>query len=169
MSWISSALGLVGPVVSGYSQWKQGQDAKDVYDSNAAFAHYQSQYIKEAAEIELRTLERDLGGYVSRQRALQGKSGTVTDFGSNADIIDETLRQGDMDAAIIRWRRDKEVELSDAGADLFSKQGSQFQTAGNINAATTLLSGVSKWDWKASAPAPATGGYRPFRFPGRNP
>jgi len=173
MSWISGALNLVSTGISAYSQWKQGQDAKDVYDTNAAFAQYQSEYIKEAAAIELRALEKDVFGYVSRQRALQGKSGTVPDVGSNADVIDQTLREGDLDAAIIRWRAGKEVEMSDAGADLFSKQGSQFQTAGNINAATTLLGGLSKWDWKTSntyKPFESKPyGMQQFRFPGRNP
>ena len=151
MSWISGALSLVSTGLSAYSQYKQGQDAKDVYEFNEALAEYQSQYIKEASELEIQALDRDVGDFVSRQRAIQGKSGTVANIGSNADAINRTYAERDIDAALIRWRAGKDVEMSDMGANLLGTQANQFARAGNINAATTLLGGLSKWDYKTSA------------------
>jgi hypothetical protein len=150
MSWISGALSLAGTAISAYSQYKQGQDAKDVYEYNEALAEYQSQYIKEASELEVAALGRDVGDYVARQRAIQGKSGTVANIGSNADAIARSYREGDIDAALIRWRAGKDVEMSDRGANLLGTQANQVAKAGNINAATTLLGGLSKWDYKTS-------------------
>ena len=151
MSWISGALALAGTAISAYSQYKQGQDSKDVYEYNEALAEYQSQYIKEASELEIQALDRDVGDFVSRQRAIQGKSGTVANIGSNADAINRTYAERDIDAALIRWRAGKDVEMSDRGANLLGTQANQFARAGNINAATTLLGGLSKWDFKTSA------------------
>jgi len=172
MSWVSGALSLAGAAISAYSQYKQGQDAKDVYEYNEALAEYQSQYIKEASELEVAALERDVGDFVARQRAIQGKSGTVANIGSNADAINRTYMERDIDAALIRWRAGKDIEMSDRGANLLGTQANQFARAGTINAATTLLGGLSKWDFKTSAlstssykkpPVPAFSGYTPSR------
>jgi len=151
MSWISGALSLAGTAISAYSQYKQGQDAKDVYEYNEALAEYQAEYINEAADLEIAALERDVGKYVSRQRAIQGKSGTVANIGSNADSIAASYREGDIDAALIRWRAGKDSEMAQKGANLLGTQANQFAKAGTINAATTLLGGLSKWDYKTTS------------------
>jgi len=155
MSWVSGALSLAGAAISAYSQYKQGQDAKDVYEFNEALAEYQSQYIKEASELEIQALDRDVGDFVSRQRAIQGKSGTVANIGSNAGAINRTYAERDIDAALIRWRAGKDIEMSDRGANLLGTQASQFAKAGTINAATTLLGGASKWDYKTTQLSPS--------------
>ena len=49
-----------------------------------------------------------------------------------------------------RSKAGKDVEMSDRGANLLGTQANQFARAGNINAATTLLGGLSKWDYKTS-------------------
>ena len=151
MSLLSGIVKVAGTVISAYSQYKQGQDAKDVYQYNEALAEYQSQYIKEASELEIAALERDVGSFVSRQRAIQGKSGTVANIGSNADAINRTYRERDIDAALIRWRSGKDVEMAEKGANLLGTQADQFAKAGSINAATTLLGGLSKWDYKTKS------------------
>ena len=79
MSWLSAGVGLAGLALDAYGQWKGGQDAKDVYEYNEALAEYQAEYIKEASELEIAALDRDVSDYVSRQRAVQGKSGIVPD------------------------------------------------------------------------------------------
>lgn len=154
MSWVSGALNLVGTAISAYSQYKQGQDAKDVYQYNEAIAQYQADYIKDAADLEVLSLERDVEDYVGRQRAIQGKSGTVANIGSNREAVARSYLEGDIDAALIRWRAKKDVELAQRGANLLGTQANQFATAGSINAATTLLGGLSKWDWKTAALSP---------------
>jgi len=173
MGLLSGALKAIGIGVSAYGQYKQGQDAKDVYEYNQELARYQAQYIQDASEIEIAQLERDVSEYISRSRAITGKSGTVVDKGSSADVQAETLRQKDIDAGIIRWRTSRLVEMANKGANLLGTQANQFATAGNINAGTTLLAGLSSWDWKTSTlksgftyskpPVPAFSGYTPSR------
>ena len=173
MGFFDSALKIIGIGVDAYSQYKQGQDAKDVYEYNEELARYQAQYIRDASEIELTALERDVGKHISRQRAITGKSGTVVDKGSSADVQAETLKEGEIDAGIIRWRAGKLSYMAEKGADLLGTQGDQFSTAGKISAGTTLLGGLSSWDWKTSQlksgftykkpPVPAFSGYTPSR------
>ncbi|OEU68388.1 MAG: hypothetical protein BBJ57_02160 [Desulfobacterales bacterium PC51MH44] len=172
MAWLSGALSVAGTLISAYSQYKEGQDAKDVYEYNQELARYQAQYIEDASKIELAALERDVGEYISRSRAITGKSGTVVDKGSSADVIAETLQQKDIDAGIIRWRTSRLSEMARKGANLLGTQADQFATAGKISAGTTLLAGLSSWDWKTSQlsapyskkpPVPAFSGYTPSR------
>ena len=63
--------------------------------------------------------------------------------------------------------------MAKKGAHLLGTQADQFATAGKINAATTILGEVSRWDWKSndqfksegygSPPVPAFSGYTPSR------
>ncbi len=171
MSFISKALSVVGTAIDAYGRWKEGEDARDVYKYNQAIAEYQADYIRKAAELEIEALNRNVSDFVSRQRAIQGKSGTVANIGSNLASIKQTYAERDIDAGLIRWRADKEADLVERGADLYGTQASQFRTAGWINAGTTLLGGLSKWDWKSksksalytSPPVPAFSGYVPSR------
>ena len=150
MGLLDSALQVIGVSLSAYSQYKQGQDTKELFEFNEELARYEARYIQEASDIEIAQLERDVSEYVSRQRAITGKSGTVVDKGSSADVIARTLREKDIDAGIIRWRTSRLVQMAKKGANLLGTQAQQFATAGNINAATTLLTGLSSWDWKTS-------------------
>lgn len=150
MGLLSGLSSVAGTVLGAYGAYKEGQDAKDVYQYNEALAEYQAQYIREVADLEIAALERDVADYVGRQRAIQGKSGTVANIGSNADAIAKTYSEADIDASIIRWRSEKDAEAAEKGAQLLGTQADQFGRSGNINAATTLLGGLSKWDWKSA-------------------
>jgi hypothetical protein len=171
MAWLSGALSIAGTLVDAYSKYKQGQDAKEIYEFNEALALYQAQYIEEAGAIELGQLERDVGQYISTQRAIGGKSGIVSDIGSHKDVQDQTRKEGDIDAGIIRWRTSRQAEMARKGADILGTQAGQVSAAGNISAGTTLLGGLSKWDWKksqlstkgSSLRIPAGSGYAPSR------
>jgi hypothetical protein len=158
MGYLEVGLDLLGIGVEAYGQYKQGQDAKDVYEYNQAIAEYQAGYIRDAAQIDLEALGRKVGDVVSRKRAIQGKSGTVANTGSNAGAIERIYNEGEIDAAIIRWNADKRYDLAKKGANLLGTQADQFSFAGSFNAGTTLLGGLSKWDFKKSPePFKATG------------
>jgi hypothetical protein len=165
MGAILGILGLAGTAVSAAGQYKSGQDAKDVYEYNQQLAKYQSNYIQEAADLEVAGLERDVKRFMGRQRAIAGKSGTVPDQGSNLHVLLQTRKEADLDAAIIRYKADIGSWSADSQASMLGTQASQFNTASYLNAGTTLLAGASKWDWKKSQlktynPPPDTSGSR---------
>lgn len=140
--------GLIGVGISAFGQYKQGQDAAAVYKYNQALARYEAKYIQDSAKIEEEQLERQVSKYMGRQRALAGKSGTVSDSGSNLTVLEETRREADFDAAIIRYNADVGSWAALNQSNLLATQASQASTAGFINAGGTLLGGASKWDWK---------------------
>jgi hypothetical protein len=158
MGLLDIGLDLLGLGIEAYGQYKGGQDAKDVYEYNQALAEYQAEYIREAAGKDIEALGRDVTEFVGRQRAIQGKSGTVANTGSNLDAIERTYAEGEIDAALIRWNADKRYDLAKQGANLLGTQADQFSFAGSFNAGTTLLGGLSKWDFKKSTSAPTPTG-----------
>ena len=144
MGWVA----LAGTALSAFGQVKGGQNAADVYEYNQQLAKYRSKYAQQKGEIEVQALERDVKGYIGRQRAIAGKSGTVTDAGSNADAVARTRSEADIDASIIRYNADIESWMAENEANLLGTQANQALTAGYIGAGGTLLGGASKWDYK---------------------
>ena len=172
MSWLEAGMNLIGVGVEAYGQYKGGQDAKDVYEYNQAIAEYQAEYIRQASGKDIEALGRDVKAFVGRQRAIQGKSGTVANTGSNLDAIETSYSEAEIDESLIRWNADQRYELARKGANLLGTQADQFSFAGSFNAGTTLLGGLSKWDFKKTKPArasygsppvPAGSGYTPSR------
>lgn len=141
MSWLSDAvdfvsdnaggiLDAVGLGVQAYSQYEQGQDAKDVYEYNQAIAEYQAQYIRDAADLEIAALDRDVANFIGRKRAIVGKSGTVANIGSNLESIKSTYSERDIDAGLIRWRSDQDANLVEKGANLLGHRPISLQEPG---------------------------------------
>ena len=162
MGLLSGAINAIGIGIQAYGQYKQGQDAKDVYQYNEEVARLQAEYIKDASKIQLSNLARDVNRYVGRQRAIVGKSGTVSSTGSNLDVVNQAYNQAEIDAGIIRWRTSKMYEMAKKGANLLGTQANQFESAGNLSAATTILGGLSKFDWKRNSTTTASrGAYYP--------
>ena len=171
----SSIFSVGGTLLDAYGRYRAGQQAGKVYDYNKEFAKFQEKYIDERVETELATLARDVKKVISRQRAIQGRSGTVTDVGSNLDAIINTEQEAAIDAAVIRRQGEVEKEIARKEAKYADKQGAVVRRAGLLEAGSTLLTGLSKWDWRlqdirtptpayaSGPPVPAGSGYTPFR------
>jgi len=159
-------LAFIGTALSAFGQVKGGQDSAQAYEYNQQLAKYRSKYAQQKGEIEVQALERDVKGYIGRQRAIAGKSGTVTDAGSNLDAVARTRSEADIDASIIRYNADMESWSAKNEANLLGIQAGQARSAGYIGAGGTILGGASKWDYKKSqlktysAPTTRYDGYR---------
>ena len=153
MGVVSSILGGLGLGLGVYGQYRSAQDAKNVYEYNQALAKYQSKYIQDAADIEEAQLNRDVAQYIGRQRAIIGRSGTTASSSSNLKTIEATQREADIDAAIIRYKADLGSWSAKSQASLLGTQASQFNAASYINPSATLLTGLSKWDYRNLLPA----------------
>lgn len=156
MGWIA----LAGTALSAFGQYQGGQNAKDVYEYNQQVAKYQAKYAQQKGEIEVAALERDVKGYIGRQRSIAGKSGTVTDAGSNYDAQLRTISEAELDASLIRYNADMESWAYKNEANLLGTQAGQMNTASYIGAGGTLLGGLSKWDYKKTqlkSPTAGTG------------
>jgi hypothetical protein len=161
MGWVAPVANLVGTGISAYGQYRAGKDAGDVYEYNQQIAKYEAQYIKDRAAIEEAQLKRSLAKNISRKRAISGASGTVTDSGSNLDSLLQTVEEGELDAAILRYNAQIKSDAALSQSDLFGTQADQMYQAGILNTGTTLLNSASQYDWKKKSsyfrkPIPST-------------
>jgi hypothetical protein len=145
---MGAILGIAGLATSAYGQYKSGQDAAAVYKYNQQLAKYQEKYINEDAAIQQTQLKKDVAQYIGRQRAITGASGTQASSSSNLRTIEATQREADIDAAIIRYRADIGVWEAKNQANLLGTQANQFSVGGYLNSGSTILTGLSKWDYR---------------------
>lgn len=157
------ALSAVGTLVSGFGLFKQGKDAKtqaqfqaNTSRRNAAMAELAAQdAIRRGSEDEnaLRLQFKQLKG---RQRAAFAANGVIVDQGSALDLVLDTVSIGERDALTTRDNATREANTFREQGDEFNssallqtRAGRDSQTAGNIGAAGTLLSGsasvAAKW------------------------
>ena len=152
MGALSLPLLAAGVGLTAYGQYRGLREARDVYQYNEQLAEYQQKYIKDVADIEEAQLRRQVARTISRQRALQGKSGTVPDTGSNLDSLLKTVEEGEIDAAILRYKADAGIFSSRAEEELARTTASNFETASYVQPFATLLTGAGMFDFKRSKP-----------------
>lgn len=149
--------GLAGSAISAAGQVEAGQ-------AGAASASYRSQVALNNAEIAKRNAVQDIQSgeiaavnqglktrtAVGNEKAQQGASGIDVNTGSAVGVRAGTAEMGMLDALTIRSNAAKQAygqkvaETSDiAQSQLDTMEGEQAQTAGEIGAAGTLLSGAS--------------------------
>lgn len=141
-------ISLVGQGIGAFGQYQGSQNAADVYEYNAQVAKYRSQYAQDRSKVELARLSRSVESHISRKRAIAGKSGTVTDSGSNVDVRERVRDEAEIDASIIRYNADIESWAAENEADRLNTQADQIRGAGYVGVGSTLLNAGSRYDWK---------------------
>lgn len=129
-------LGATSSIVSAASQ-------KGASEYNAAVAKQEAIYAKKKAKVDERAYRRDLERRVGSAQMVAGSTGFGAG-GTNADLIDQIRKEGEIDAAMVRHGGEVSSWSSNAQAGLYSAQGSSYQTAGIISAGSTLLGGLAK-------------------------
>jgi hypothetical protein len=71
-------------------------------------------------------------------------SGVSSESGSPVLVMEDSVKQGALDALAIRYGGDVEAARQRSAANLYKMQGNNAMTAGFINAGSSLLSGASK-------------------------
>lgn len=157
LALVSTAVGAAGSAVSAYGSYESGQ-------ANAQAAAYQAQVAANNAKIATENSKLDIQagetaasnqelktrGTVGSEKASQGASGVDVNSGSAVDVRAGTEELGNLDAMTIRSNAAKKAyadqvtsasETAQSGLD--TMKSSQASTAGEIGAASTLLSGAS--------------------------
>lgn len=151
------AISAIGAGIGAYSSYQQGQAQKKqsaynalIAQQNATLAEKKAGLTKMANELEADAHRQRTKALKAMQTAQYAKSGVdVSVEGTPLYTLAETQRQADIDELAIRYAGS--VELSNVYAEkarqeqaaaLFKMQGKQAQIAGNLGAATSLLSGL---------------------------
>ena len=132
----SAAAGAGGQIFAADSERRASNYNADVMDQEAFAA-------KDKAKAEEDAHRESVKRILSTQRALFAKSG-VDMSGSPLLVMEDTARQGELDALTIRYGGDVAAARARSQANLMRMQGADKMTAGYIGAGTTLLTGATQ-------------------------
>lgn len=140
---VSAAATLAGAGVAAYSQHQAGQAAYKVGKHNAAVAEQQAQMARDQAKLREETQRRQDMQVLASQRAAIARSGVSLDEGTSLLLMDESVREAERNAQIIRYEGELDSYQLLARADLERFSGRQARRGANIAAGSSLLSGAA--------------------------
>lgn len=129
--------------VAMYSAHQQGEYAAKTAEYNAKVQQQQAQQAIDAGVTEEQQQRQKVRQIVAAQRADMATSGAVVDSGSFGDVLDTTVKTGEMDALTIRSNALRRAWGYNVGADLSKSEASMARTTGNLNMTGSLLTGAS--------------------------
>ena len=128
-----------------YSADAQRRAGNQQADYNAAVAEQDAKAAKAKAEYDEKAHRENVRKILATQRALYGKSG-VSMEGSPLLVMEDTQKQGELDALAIRYGGDVASARSRSEANVARMTGrnnAYAAKAGYIQAGSTLLSGAA--------------------------
>ena len=134
-------IGLIGTAISAAGTFMSAQQQSEATDYNADVANQNAQMAEDKAAYDAKMHNQEVRRILATQRALYGKSGVSSESGSPLLVMDDTVKQGAMDALAIRYGGDVAAAQERSKANLYKMQGKNIMTAGAIGAGTTLLAG----------------------------
>lgn len=145
-----TALGAFGAYESGQAQSAAANYQAQVAANNANIARQNASFESAAGESKLVTEGLKTRALVGKEKANTAASGVDVNAGSTAAVRAGTQEMGLLDALTIRsnaakqaWAQEVQATSDQAQSQLYKFEGSQAQTAGDIGAAASLLSGAS--------------------------
>lgn len=149
MGAILAGAAIAGTALQAYGQIRGGQKAKDAYDYNAAVAKQEADFQEKRTEQDLAFHREDVERIIGKQRVTGGAGGTT---GSQSILLD-TLTQAELDEQMIKTEGAINVWRAKTAAKRFEESGEEFRTAGYIAGGSTLLGGLSRFDYRKKGPS----------------
>ncbi|OQB51810.1 MAG: hypothetical protein BWX99_02707 [Deltaproteobacteria bacterium ADurb.Bin151] len=148
MGYATAAVVAAAVIAAGagaYSADQQRRAGNQQADYNAAVAEEDAKAAKAKAEYDEKAHRENVRKILATQRALYGKSGLSME-GSPLLVMEDTEKQGELDALAIRYGGDVASARSRSEANLARMTGrnnAYAAKAGYIQAGSTLLSGAA--------------------------
>jgi hypothetical protein len=140
-----------GQIYAGDAAYKSAQYQAAVANRNADMADRSAQDANKRGEQEQLRHWRKVSQQLGDQRAKFAAAGLDLNFGTPADVVEDTMQMGYEDAFTIGENTKREVEGFDieaanhrAGGKAAMMEGRAKRTAGYIGAAGTILGGASQ-------------------------
>lgn len=133
--YISAALSAAGTVMAAKGQAKAAEFNAQIAERNMTFSRENAR-IEEARSRRLSTM------WLGSMRAATGASGIRVE-GSPLDLLEESARQGELDAQLIHRQGELGAMSHQANAKLDRMRGEAAQTAGYVQAGSQILSGAA--------------------------
>lgn len=132
---------IAGGILAGISNAIGAEMQADAMQYNADMSQFEADYIRSKARVDEAEKRREGERNVASGQMVAGATG-FTQGGTNADIIDQIRREGEMDAAMIRhagevgaWSKEQESMLAETQVDAI-------RHAGHFNAAASTMGGA---------------------------
>jgi hypothetical protein len=148
MGWVAPVAAIAGVALQAGGQIKAGIDAKNTADYNAAVAKQEADFQKQRTKQQLAFQREEVESIIGKARVVGGGSGIAGGTGISQSILHGTLTQAKIDEELIRTRGAINVWRAESQSDLLKQQGDDFQTAGFLQGGTTILGGLSKYDYR---------------------
>lgn len=140
----STAVSTVGAVYSGMQQ-------KDIADDNAELARRQGEADKDAAIAQAGKIRKATRQQAGQATAALASSGVSVGEGTALRINEQIYRDSEEDAYNTILTGTRRQATSNAEAGILRQEGRNAQTAGLINAGSSVLAGGAKvGQWRAS-------------------
>lgn len=160
---LAAAIGAVGSIMQGVAANNAAKAQAAIAERNAQIAELQARdSIERGGHEELR-LRRQMAIHQGTQRALLAAGGVEVDSGSALDVQDASMREGEQDAAAIRFNAAREGWGHQVQAVNYRSEAAVARSAGRnalfggiLGAGTHLLSSVAPGAWMRKA-----GGVKP--------
>lgn len=132
-----------GTAISAYGSYASGRAQKKQAEANAQIAEADAKAAEQKAKYDEDLHRQRVRKILSSQRAAIGSSGVSVE-GSPLLALEETAREGELDALAIRYGGDVSASRSRSEAALSRQEGRSAQRAGYIQAGSTLLTGGAR-------------------------
>ena len=145
MGWIA----FVGAAIQAGGQMKAGEDAKKTADYNAAVAYQEAEFQAKRTEHELAFQKEEVERIIGKAKVTGAGAGT----GLSQTMLKSILTEANIDEQLIRTQGSINIWRAMNQSDLLSSQGDAFRTAGFMEGGSTILGGLSKYDYRNKTPA----------------
>lgn len=137
-------IGLAASAISAGGSFISGMQQQDMANYNAAVAEQNAKMATDKATYDAKMHNQEVRRILAAQRSLYGASGVSSESGSPLLVMDDTVKQGAMDALAIRYGGDVDAAKQRSQANLYRMQGKNAMTSSVIGAGSTLLTGMTK-------------------------
>lgn len=140
---IAMATAAASAGVGAYSAVASAENAKETADFNAEMQKRAADDALQTGALDAADKRQQTRQLIARQHAAQAASGFDTSQGTALGIMTETAGMGELDALKILNNAQRKSAGLKVSADLETAKGNAAQSAGQLNAAGSLLSGGS--------------------------
>lgn len=148
---VSTGIGVYQSIQQGKAQQAQANYQAKVARANAQMAEQQASAERRQGYENMLNTRRKAAALIGSQRAAAGASGAAVDFGSFADVAEDTAMKAEFDAINaynqgIDRGYNSEIQAWNYGSQAqgYEAQGSAARSAGNLGAIGTAIGGIAE-------------------------
>lgn len=150
MDMLGAGVKAYGNIQEGEAKNAQAQFQAGIAEHNKILAYQNADYSRQVGEVDAQTSGLKTGQIIGQQKAAQGASNLDVNFGSNVQVRESQHEIGWHDQQVIRsdaarkaYAYEQEGVTQTMQADLYRRAGADALQAGEINATSSIIGGIT--------------------------